>query len=276
MFAILAAAGLVVSRWHKAGPVQSETATLVAAQPAETGQSLTAKIDTVLDAARKAGRKDAELTALTDAKTKLAGLVTSKAPVPELTKAVADMAKTETDLLGRAEKRLWRDVETAPTDVLTGQDVVTKLQQSKNDLDSKLAATPPQDAGQILDGLRLSLMSFGAFQDAYAAATPVYVAARRKSFDTLHSATQTLCDQIVTLGNVEKPWFLASSARKAAYKLRQDNATQAKSLATRLNDLSKTAASSGDLHQLTAAVTEAIAAKKTAGGLYAASNAAQL
>jgi serine/threonine protein kinase len=276
LFAVLAAAGLVVSHWHKGAA--SVPAQIVASAPAQTvqaGQTLAAKMDAVIDAARKAGRKDNEIAALTAAKTKLVGLVASKAGAAQQASAAAETAKTETDLLSRAEKRLWRDVESPAPDAPSGPEV-TKLQQSKSDLDTKLAAAPSQDAGQILDGLRLSLASFGAFQDAYTAAMPAYVAARRKSFDTLHTATQTLCDQIATLANVDKPWFLASSARKDAYKLRQDNAAQAKALSARLNDLAKTIDVSNDLHQVSAAVSEATAAKKTATALYAASNAAQL
>jgi non-specific serine/threonine protein kinase len=275
VFAILAAAGLVVSRWHKNAAPAPAPAAIVAAEPAQTSQTLAAKMDAVIDAARKAGRKDNEVTALTDAKTKLTSLVASKADAAQQASAAADTAKTETDILSRAEKRLWRDVETPAPDAPSGPEV-TKLQQSKSDLDAKLTAAPSQDAGQILEGLRLSLASFGAFQDAYTAAMPAYVAARRKSFDTLHTATQTLCDQITALANVDKPWFLASSARKDAYKLRQDNAAQAKTLSARLNDLGKTIDVSNDLHQVSAAVSEATTAKKTASGLYAASNAAQL
>ena len=271
IFAILAAAGLVATNWHKS----QSTAPLAAAQPSGNGQTLAARMDAVIEAARKAGRKDNELAALADAKSELAGLVASKASAAELAGTAAGIAKSETDILARTEKRLWRDVDSSPADAPAGPDV-TKLQQSKSDLDAKLAAAPPQDAGQIMDNLRLSLASYGAFQEAYAVATPTYATARRKSFDALHAAAQSLCDQIAALANVEKPWFLASSARKNAYELRQDNATQAKALSVRLSDLTKTVAVSNDLHQLTAAVAEAAAAKKTASGLYATSNAAQL
>ena len=271
IFAILAAAGLVVSNWHKS----QSTAPLAAAQPSGNGQTLAARMDAVIEAARKAGRKDNELAALADAKSELAGLVASKASAAELAGTAAGIAKSETDILARTEKRLWRDVNSSPADAPAGPDV-TKLQQSKSDLDAKLAAALPQDAGQIMDNLRLSLASYGAFQEAYAVATPTYATARRKSFEALHSAAQSLCDQVAALANVEKPWFLASSARKNAYELRQDNATQAKALSVRLSDLTKTVAVSNDLHQLTAAVAEAAAAKKTASGLYATSNAAQL
>ena len=273
-FAILAGAGLITGRWHKASLTPSEAAS-VTAQPADTNRSLAAQMDAVIDAARKAQRKDGEIAALADAKAKLANLVASKADPRQLADVAADAAKTETDILVRTEKRLWRDVDSSPSDTPAGLDV-TKLQQSKSDLDAALTASPPQDAGQIVDGLRLSLMRFSAFQDAYAAAAPTYIAARRKSFDALHLTAKAICEQVVTLANVEKPWFLASSARKNAYKLRQDNASQAKVLAAHLDELAKTVAVSKDLHQLTAAFGEATAAKKTAGELYSASNTAQL
>ena len=135
---------------------------------------------------------------------------------------------------------------------------------------------PSQDAGQVLDQTRLSLTNFAAFQDAAKTATPFYVAARRKAFDTLHTDTQGYLAQVASLASVEKPWFLASTARKNAYKLRQDNAVQAKALAQRLDDLSKTVATSSDLHALASAITEAADAKKSAGALYASSSAAAL
>lgn len=265
----------MAGHWHKSGTAASPASPLAAAEPKDGGKTLAAKMDAVIDAARKADRTDNELAALGDAKTKLSGLVAAKADRAQLASAASDIAKSEIDILARAEKRLWRDVDMGTADAPAGPDV-TKLQQSKSDLDAKLAAGLPQDAGQIMDNLRASLASFGVFQEAYTAATPTYVTARRKSFDVLHAATQSLCDQVAALANVEKPWFLASSARKNSYQLRQDNAAQAKTLSARLNDLAKMTATSADLHQLAAAASEAATAKKTAGGLYAASNAAQL
>jgi len=274
VFALLAAGGRVASHWHKAGPTTPDVAFAVA-KTSDNGQTLTAKLDALTEAARTAGRKDSELAAIADIKARLAGLVIAKADPAQMTSAAQKLAQSEADILFRTEKRLWRDVESPPTD--TGsQDLVAKLTEAKGDLDAKLSSMPTEDAGQIIDGLRLSLMSFARFQDAYAAAAPAYVTARRKSFDALHAATRSVCEQVASLANVEEPWFLASSSRKNAYKLRQDNAAQAKALEVKLDELAGAVASSGDLRQLTAAVGEATAARKTATSLYTVSNSAQL
>ena len=129
-----------------------------------------------------------------------------------------------------------------------------------------------------LIGTRLSLSGGAAtFQDATQdgdATSMSRPGARR--FDTLHTDTQSYLAQVASLASVEKPWFLASTARKNAYKLRQDNAVQGKVLAQRLDDLAKTVATSSDLHALASALTEAADAKKSAGALYASSSAAAL
>ena len=188
------------------------------------------------------------------------------------------MAKAESDNLTRAAKRMWRDLggTPGPNDAPGGADAIAKLQAAKAALDSTLGVPPSQDAGQVIDQTRLSLANFAAFQDAYRTATPFYVTARRKAFDTLHTDTRGYLGQVASLANVEKPWFLASTARKNAYKLRQDNAARAKALAQRLVDLAKTVATSSDLHALASAITEAADAKKSAGALYASSSAAAL
>ena len=58
--------------------------------------------------------------------------------------------------------------------------------------------------------------------------------------------------------------------------MRQENAAQAKALGQKMDDLSKTVATSSDLHALSSAITEAADAKKSAGTLYASSSAAAL
>jgi hypothetical protein len=188
------------------------------------------------------------------------------------------MAKAESDNLTRTTKRMWRDLggTPGPNDAPGGADAIAQLQAAKAALDSTLGVPPSQDAGQVIDQTRLSLTNFAAFQDATKTATPFYVAARRKAFDTLHTDAQGYLAQVASLASVEKPWFLASTARKNAYKLRQDNAVQAKALGQRLDDLAKTVATSSDLRALASAITEAADAKKSAGALYASSSAAAL
>lgn len=274
-FALLAVAGLVSQNLHKL-PATDTPAPIV--QAVNKDAPLGDKLNALMDAAQKAELKATEMAALSSAKDKLAGLIASKAPAEQLTAAAADMAKAESDNLTRTTKRIWRDLggTPGPNDAPGGADAIAKLQAAKAALDSTLGVPPSQDAGQVLDRTRLSLTNFAAFQDAYKTATPFYVAARRKAFDTLHTDTQGYLGQVASLASVEKPWFLASTARKNAYKLRQDNAVQAKALGQRLDDLAKTVATSSDLHALASAITEAADAKKSAGALYASSSAAAL
>ena len=216
------------------------------------------------------------MAALNSARDRLAGLVAGKAPPEQLAAAATDMAKAQNGNIARTERRLWRDLGPAPDDATGGTDVIAKLRGAKTGLDAALAAPPSQDAGQIIDQTRLSLVNFAAFQDAYKTAMPVCVAAERKAFDALRTDTQSYLAQVAVLAKVEKPWFLASAAHKNAYKLRQDNAAQAKPLAQRLDDLAKSVASSSDLRDIAAAITQAADVKKSAGELYASSSAAAL
>ena len=230
---MLALAGYAVSHWRKpsdtANTAVATAAAPVSAQLVDNGASMDSKMDALIDAAKKAGRRDTEITDLGNAKTKIAGF-TREGGLP-LISAVQDMAHTETETLSRAEKRLWRDVD-GDNKTVTG-DAAAKLQQAKSALDAALAAPPGQDAGKIVDATRLAVASFGAFQDAYTAATPLYAAAKQKEFETLHAAVTAAGDKVVALAAVDKPWLLASRARKDAYKLRQDNATQAETLTSR-------------------------------------------
>ena len=69
--------------------------------------------------------------------------------------------------------------------------------------------------------------------------TPAFIAAKRKAFDGLRTTTQAVINQVTSLAAVEKPWFLASQARKDAYKLRQDNASQVKTFSNQLDTLAQ-------------------------------------
>jgi hypothetical protein len=247
------------------------------------------KLDAVIGEATKIGRPQVEITSLTDAKEKivlLAATIKDSANDPQNT-AVMDQLNTmavqefrdEAGLLGRAERRLLRNVSD-PLDTKALPDAakaVAVLQQTKTNLDGALATDPtPLDAANIIDALQQSLVDFGLLQDAYGTAASFYVPAKQKEIAALLVSLQTLSGQVVALANVSKPWLFASQARKRAYQLRQDNAVQAKALATQLNDLTATIAKAKDLKQLTAAMAQAAQAKKSLDDLYAASSNAAL
>lgn len=274
LFALVALASLFIRHpFESAAPTAAVTT-----QATSTAGSLTDKMNALVEAAQSANVRAGDIAALATARDKLTSLVAAKAPAAELAAVAAEMAKTESDSLRRAERRALRDMTPLPVpdDAPGSADTIAKLQAARTELDTALAPPSSQDASQIVDQVRAALVSFGAFQDAAKAAMPFVVAARRKAFDTLHTDAQAYLNQVAALANVEKPWFLASVARKNAYKLRQDNAVQAKALGQQLDDLAKTAAASTDPRAMTDAVTQAGTIKQSAGALYTSSSAAAL
>jgi predicted Ser/Thr protein kinase len=249
-----------------------EAAPVAAAADAD----LPAKMDALIDAARKAQRPDSEITLLTAAKAKLADL-SAKGDAEGVTTQARVLARNQIDILSRAEKVAWQSVDPAadPLNTVAENDAVRQLQTAKSDLDAKLKLRS-QDAGQSIDNTAASLTAFATFQQALALAMPSFVAAHRKAFDDARTAARGVIDQVTALGAVEKPWFLAAKARLDAYKLRQDNAAQAKTLAGQLDSLAQKVAASNDLTEINDAIAQAKAASQSAAALYAASNAAKL
>ena len=184
VFAVLALVGYAVSHWRKTPDAsRCRQRAPVSAQLVDNGAAMDGKMDALIDAAKKAGRRDTEIAQLTTAKGKIADAAKSGgAPLS----AVQQMSGDEIEILGRAEKRLWRDVD-GDGKIVTG-DAVVKLQQAKSALDAALATSPAQDAGKIVDATRLAVLSFGAFQDAYTTATPLYALppSRRRIRDPAH------------------------------------------------------------------------------------------
>jgi hypothetical protein len=192
--------------------------------------------------------------------------------------AAGDMAKSEIAILGRAARRMWRDLD-GPPDTKGAPDAANalmKLKTAKAEMDARVATDlTGLDGGAAIEATRQALLSFGVFQDAYGAAAPFYVSARRKAFGDLYASVQSTSDQIVALAAVPKPWFLAPQARKQAYQLRQDSAAQAKTLLAPLSSLSATIPATTDLKQLNAAIAQAVAAQTALSSLHAVSSAAK-
>jgi len=236
-------------------------------------------LDRLIDATQKAGRPQSEIAALTDAKTKILAAVAQKAPPEQIDDAAREMAKTEMAALGRSVRRTWRDLGVAPDakSLSDPDNTVEALRTAKSALDARLAADlTSQNAAAATTSTQQALDAYGAFQAAYTAAAPQYVVARKKDLVTMLATAQSTADQTEALAKVEKPWFLASQARKQAYQLRQDNAAQAKALFTQLSSAASVAQSSKDLKLVIAAVAQLTAGQATLSGLYAASNAAKL
>jgi serine/threonine protein kinase len=239
---------------------------------------LSASLDALIAAAGKTGRRPSEIADLTTAQEKILALAAQKNSGPsgadELNGAARDMAKNEIAILGRATRRIWRDLGNDIKNAPDAAKAVTNLKTAKTDLDGRLATDlTALDAAAAIEATRQTLLSFDLFQDAYSAAAPFYVAARRKEFGELYATVQSSSDRIVALAAVPKPWFLAPQARKQAYQLRQDNAAQAKALIVQLGALP--AATTTDIKQLNAALVQVLAAQTTLSGLHAASEAAK-
>jgi hypothetical protein len=263
---------------HRPGTELLPASVAANATPGDSQPGLSTSLDALIAAAAKAGRRPSEIADLTTAKDKILALAAQKnggpAGADALNGAARDMAKNEIAILGRGMRRIWRDLGSDIKNASDAAKAVTNLKAAKAELDGRLAADlTALDAAAAIEATRQTLVSFGLFQDAYSAAAPFYVAARRKEFSELYAAVQSSSEQIVALAAVPKPWFLAPQARKQAYQLRQDNAAQAKALIVQLGAIP--AATTTDLKQLSAAMVQLLAAQTTLSGLHAASEAAK-
>ena len=159
----------------------------------------------------------------------------------------------------------------------TDAEGIAALKSAKADLDAKLGADPAVlDAAGAIAATRQGLDAYAAFQTAFLAAAPQYVLARKQDLTNLLTTAQTTTDQIVALAGVSEPWFLASQARKQAYKLRQENAAHAKALFTQLSSAASVAQSSKDLKVVAGAIAQLTEGQATLANLHAASAAAKL
>jgi serine/threonine protein kinase len=277
---VSAVAALVWPRHTSAtGPLPASAFASASPASGNTHENLGQALDGLIAAAQKAGRPQGEVTALTDAKTKILAMAAQKTPqaADQANEAARDMAKTEITALGRTARRQWRDLGALPD--ATAPDAagtITALKTAKTDLDGKLAADlTTLDALAAAQATQQALDAYTAFQSAYTAAAPVYVTAKKKDLTDLLATAQSTTNQIVALAGVEKPWFLASQQRKQAYELRQGNAAQAKALLTQLNTAASVAQSSKDLKLVSGAIAQMTTAQATLSSLYAASNAAK-
>ena len=277
---LISVAGFLLWPRHKsAAPLPASAFASAAPAVAIKRENLGPGLDTVIAAAQKAGRPQSEIAALGDAKEKILAAAAEKSPdaADQANQAARDMAKAEITALGRGVRRTWRDLGAPPDATAAPDPAIPALNSAKALLDTKLATDLASlDTAAAIQATQQVLDAYAAFQTAYAAAMPQYVAARKKDLATLLASAQSTTDQVVALAKVEKPWFLASQARKQAYQLRQDNAAQAKALFTQLSSAASVAQSSKDLKLAAAAVAQLTAGQATLSSLYAASNAAKL
>ena len=117
-------------------------------------------------------------------------------------------------------------------------------------------------------------MAFAGFANAYAAATRLFVPAKRAEIAALEASATAVSGQVVTLAAGPKPWLLAAQARKQAYQQLQANAAGAKAASAQLEQIAQSAASTSDLRQLDADLSRATALRGDLSRLYGAAYAA--
>ena len=189
----------------------------------------------------------------------------------------ADMSRKEASALARASRAMERDVaqppnKTAPPDAAAATAAAT---QARTRFDDVVAATKQgEDETVLLATTRQALTAFDAFTTAYNTASPFYVLARRNDFATMAAAAHASGDQLIALGKVSKPFFLASRARKGAYQTLTDNAALAQTQLAELDELGRGAVAGNDLRKISDALSQAATIKAKLNDLLVSSSAA--
>jgi class 3 adenylate cyclase len=241
--------------------------------------------------AQRLHRPQKELAILTSANTRIAALAlklhgldkqpggTAKAGpvIAQMNDLAADTSRGEVTALARASKLMWRDMEQPPGKTVApdAAAAIAAANQAKSKFDDAVAAAQNgQDPAVALNATGQALGAYDAFATAYGAAAQFYVVARRNDFATLAAAAHGISDQLAALGKVEKPWVLASRARRDAYKTLADNAKEAQSQVAQVDELQRGAVAASDLKKVNAALGQASTIKLRLDGLLATSNAA--
>ena len=189
----------------------------------------------------------------------------------------ADMSHNETMALARASKAMGRDIGQPPGKAISpdATAAIAAATQAKNRLNDAIAAAKqPQDETALLAATRQVIAAFAAFHTAYGMAAPFYVLEQRNDFATMAAAGHAIGDKLVAPGKVSRPFFLASSARKAAYQTLTDDAAQALPDVAELDELGRGAVAGNDFGKISVALTQAAAINARLSGLLATSNAA--
>jgi class 3 adenylate cyclase len=269
----------------KVGPKSTATAPL-------NVTTLDIQSSALLADAQRLHRPQEEIDSLTDSNTQMVALAkqlhemgTTK--IGDRTKARAlfaqmktlavDMSHNEATALQHAAAPLWRDLEKPPGKSVAAdaEAAITKAQQAKASLDNAVAAVQQaQDGLLALKATSQALTAYDAFAAACEAAAPFYISARRSDFSAVAAAAHSISDRLVALGRVDKPWLLASHARKDAYQTLSSNATQAQSQVAELDELQRRVDAATSLKKISAAMSRASSIKARLNGLLANSNAA--
>ena len=289
------------SAYKTAGPIQrspvhqASTSTLHPKVAAATGPANVTVVDiqasALLSDAQRFHRPQEEIDRLTDSNTQIAALASqlrklgtkpadrAKARLlfAQMNTLAADMSQKEATALSRAGAQLGRDIE-RPLGNAAGagaEAAIAAAKQAKTNFVSAVtAAQQVQDGNASLGSTREALAAYDAFAAACGAVQPFYVAARRGDFAALAAEAHSTSDKLGTLGKVKEPWFLASRARKDAYRTLLDNATQAQAQIAELDELQQRTGSANSLKKINASMSKASAITSKLDALLESSTAA--
>jgi hypothetical protein len=261
----------------------------VVARP--VARSLEMQSSALLADAQRLHRPEREIQALTASNTAIAALASqlrglgtkpdeaakSDSLIVEMKKQAADMARSETTALERAGKLLWRDMEQRPRNIAApnAATAIAGAAEAKTKLDDAIAAArQAKDEIGSLSATKQALAAYDGFTAAYAAAAQFYISARRSELAALDTAAHRICDKLIALGKVSEPFFLASHARKAAYRTLVENAAAAQTQVARLDEIDRGAVAANSLRKVSGALIQASTIKATLDGLLENSTAA--
>jgi hypothetical protein len=167
----------------------------------------------------------------------------------ELRGEVASLVQLEVDaLLSDAQRHSDQaELVLGPGGGTKVSGVYISLRQSGLALKARSQALPPQDL--LTEGRQL-LVEYGAFDRAYLDASMQSLPARRRVFEGIVLHAKELARWTVGSGNVSKPWFFASQARKTAYQRLQDAAGTARSLQAQLGRVAQRGAAADSVAEL--------------------------
>lgn len=300
---MVGAAALMFSKPHQAAisaassaPALAAPAAPVAAAPSPGGPSISPQIEpgarALLAAAQQAKRPPQELSALSDAASRIDALAKQLAALPapashgaeaqtligQVDDAATKMAKDEARALAASAQAQARDAQRILGKAAKGSDAGRALQTLLQAKGKVQAATDEvAQAGDPAGALSAAAGAMPAaqqFADAYKDASSAFVPAEQAELTGLVNDTRAMFGAIQSYAARPKPWFLAPQRQKAAYQTLQDTAAQAKTQAATLGRLAQAALGASDLKSVQAAIVHATAIKKQMTALYASASAA--
>ena len=182
----------------------------------------------------------------------------------------------------------WGDLKsTSQATTPEEQSAVASLRDAKSQLD--LATADASRATDPASAIAATHRAFTAWQGFSAAATmassvgqryadrnaeTTMLPAKQTAFTLVENAARQTANRVVQLASSGKPGLFANKAKRDSYRLRQDNATKARSSLSDLDRLAATVRSATTAAEIETARSQAVAINSTLYQLYSASYAA--